>query len=148
MDKSIHRGDRRRYGPFIIDGDPVAQGRPRFTRSGRVYTPKKTEEALDNVVRVIEEYQKAFGEIDQINFPVRVVMDFVHSRPKRMRKGPQICKPSKPDIDNLQKLILDGISKSNLWTDDNIVVSINASKYYAASGETAYSVFYIFEEYE
>ena len=30
---------------FVVEGDPVGKGRPRFTRSGHVFTPQKTRAA-------------------------------------------------------------------------------------------------------
>lgn len=134
-----------RLGPFFIFGEPVAMGRPRFTRTGRVYTPKKTEEALQGVVQAIRDYEDHTMKIETISKPVHVIMDFTHSRPKRMRKGGRVIKGTKPDLDNLIKLVLDGISKSGIWTDDNIVSQVTAKKYYGSTLDKPYTVFYIFE---
>ena len=35
----------RPFVSFVVPGEPVGKGRPRFTRTGRAYTPKKTETA-------------------------------------------------------------------------------------------------------
>ena len=135
-----------RLGPFIVSGEPVALGRPRFTRSGRVYTPKKSEAALEEVVQAIRNYEESRREpIATIDKPVHLIVDFIHARPKRMRKGGRVIKNTKPDIDNCLKLILDGISRAGLWTDDNLVAQITAKKYYGETGEKPYTVFYIFE---
>lgn len=34
---------------IIIDGDPVAKGRPRFTKRGIAYTPTKTKTAEEMI---------------------------------------------------------------------------------------------------
>jgi hypothetical protein len=36
---------------FIVRMNPVAKGRPRFTKTGRAYTPKKTKEATDVIAK-------------------------------------------------------------------------------------------------
>ena len=39
---------------FRVQMDPVAKGRPRFTKNGRTYTPKKTKEAMKQIALQIE----------------------------------------------------------------------------------------------
>jgi len=127
-------------GCFQVDGDPVAMGRPRFTRSGRVYTPKKTEEAVNHIASVAGEmipYRECGDMFD-------VSIQFYHKRPKRFRKGPAVRKPTKPDIDNLIKTVLDGLNRSGIWKDDNQVVSIRANKYYCATDEAPRTLIFLY----
>ena len=127
-------------GCFQVDGDPVAMGRPRFTRNGRVYTPKKTEEAVNHIASVAAEmipYRECGDMFD-------VSIQFYHKRPKRFKKGPAVRKPTKPDIDNLIKPVLDGLNRSGIWKDDNQVVSIRANKYYCATDEAPRTLIFLY----
>ena len=46
---------------FIIDGEAVAKGRPRFTRRGHTYTPKKTADYEKHIkAELIEQQAKPF----------------------------------------------------------------------------------------
>jgi len=61
-------------------------------------------------------------------------MIFVSKRPQRLfRKKDndgRILKTTKPDIDNMVKMVLDIMTKWKVWTDDYQVVSIQAEDYY------------------
>ena len=49
-------------------------------------------------------------------------------------------KPTKPDIDNYAKFILDAITKTgNIWIDDNQVVELVQRKFYAQPQEQPYT---------
>lgn len=40
-------------------------------------------------------------------------------------------KTTKPDVDNLAKLILDAMTKSRYWKDDNQVAELSISKHWS-----------------
>lgn len=113
-------------GQFTVPGEPVAMGRPRFTRSGRVYIPKKTQDAINNIASYAAENINERG----IEEPIHMSVVFYFKRPKRMKRGPSVYKATKPDIDNCLKTVMDGINRSGIWKDDNQVVSMSADKLY------------------
>ena len=95
---------------FAVKGYPVGKGRPKFTvRAGRAtaYTPKATQAAEANVAAC---YRRAAGwhEVDPLAW-YRV--DAVFYLPDRRRS----------DVDNLIKLLLDGLN-GIAWKDDNQVM--------------------------
>lgn len=99
---------------MVIPGEPVAKQRPQCVcpHGGRahVYTPKKTKDAEE--VIGYEWYDQSGGMHAAFSGPVRVSMTFVeHSRKKK-------------DIDNLIKLVLDGL-KGLAWNDDTQVESLH-----------------------
>jgi Holliday junction resolvase RusA-like endonuclease len=100
-------------GEFTVPGEPVAMGRPRFTKSGRVYIPKKTQDAINNIASYAAENIK---ERD-IQEPIHMSVVFYFKRPKRMKRGPSVYKPTKPDIDNCLKTVMDGINRSGMSAD-------------------------------
>ncbi len=91
-----------------IPGDPVPKGRPRMTRSGRAYTPAKTQDAEDLVgwaLRAALQGPRARGL-------VRLELAFRLSHRRR-------C-----DIDNLAKLVLDA-GNLIVWEDDQQVAELS-----------------------
>lgn len=111
---------------YIIDVDPVAKERPRFTRSGRAYTPQKTKQFSKNVKKYMEMY---FTE--KLEGALHVDLTFFIKRPKTVRrKYPTV----KPDIDNFEKAIYDALNEI-LWHDDCQIVSHNVAKKYSTTPE-------------
>ena len=100
----------------------------------------------------VKQLQAAKGEewipLDGI---LRIQITFIHPRTKRLSrvKGelPQgrIWRSKKPDIDNLIKMVLDIITKSEIWVDDNRVVSLSSEDYYAGEMEEAHTLFSIYQ---
>ena len=116
---------------FVIPGQPVAMGRPRFTKSGRCFTPKKTADAIKN----ISSYASEATELRGLDTALHLGVTFVHARPKRFKKGQRFMKTTRPDVDNLIKTVKDGITNAGIWKDDSFVVSLDAYDYYAATDE-------------
>lgn len=124
-------------------------GRPRFTRTGRAYTVKSSRDYKEEQVNLL---QAAKGEnwvpLDGI-FQIKIT--FIHPRTKRLLrvKGdlPQgrIWRPKKPDLDNLLKMVLDIMTQSEIWIDDNRVCSISCEDYYAGENEEAHTLFSIYQ---
>lgn len=126
----------------IIFGPPVAMGRPRMTRTGRAYTPAKSREYMQ---LAIEQIRNNWGENEQLaNEPLRLHLVFVHKRPKRITATERVPKTTKPDIDNLIKMVMDALTKSEIWTDDNIVTEVGASDWYANEYEQPHTMYSIY----
>ena len=102
--------------PFFhltVEGAPVAKGRPRMTKTGRVYTPAKT--------RAYEERIRQLTAIEMVGrsateSPVIVHVAAVFESPPSWPKAKQLAllqggvfHAIKPDLDNLVKTALDGI---------------------------------------
>jgi len=118
-----------------IAGDPVAKGRPRVSTFGgraRMYTPKKTAAYEEWVSACAENAIVQSTDEFPLSGSLRVDITAVFKRPARLfRKkdsAARMAKPTKPDLDNVIKGILDGLNHSGLWGDDAQVVEIHASK--------------------
>lgn len=110
---------------FEVVGQPVPKSRPRVVTKGKrrfAYTPKKVKE-WENVVR--EEAHKHF-EIP-FDWPVVVSLTFFMPRPRSRRLDFWV--PTTPDLDNLEKSVLDALN-GVAYTDDRLVVAKSASKRY------------------
>ena len=123
---------------FQVMGQPVGKARPRVTRAGRVYTPKKTEQAEQDI-RAMARY--VMCDEPPIEGPVELVVTFTMdvpaswSKTKRQQAYAQQIKPAaKPDIDNLAKTVMDAIN-GVVYQDDAQVVRITATKRYRTECE-------------
>lgn len=119
---------------FIIPGEPCGKGRPRFTQTGRAYTPAKTSN-YEALVKVM--YQEAAKGARFADVPLRMRIDACYSIPAsasqkkkaQMRYG--ILRPTKkPDADNVLKIVADALNKI-AYPDDAQIVEAIIRKVYA-----------------
>lgn len=129
----------------VIPGDPVAQGRPRFSRWGTFDPPKSKayKEWVALKARMTINKTKGFVPYEK---PINVEMIAYRKIPKQWSKVKRekavvgaILPATKPDLDNYVKAVLDGLT-GVLWKDDNIIVSINAKKRYSEEPKVVLTV--------
>lgn len=112
--------------------EPVAKGRPRFTRTGHAYTPKKT---ADYEKAIKEHYQAEHGELFVGSIEIKLVfqMPVPKGYPKRVKQQIEegtIKHTKKPDVDNLAKAILDALNEV-AFTDDSHITKLTLIKRYS-----------------
>lgn len=127
---------------LMIDGTPIAKGRPRLSRYG-TYTPKKTQE--------YEEYVKAcwvakYGSIQPSERPLEMNIVFYLPIPKSYSKkqkaeilSGRLKHTKKPDIDNLIKSALDALN-GLAYADDSKIIKVAAEKQYSEKPRTELSI--------
>lgn len=118
---------------FSVYGEVVPKGRPRFTRQGRTYTPKKTHDYESEVASMAK---SAMGSSDPLETPVAVYVYVNMPVPQSYsKKRTEAClsgsiRPTKkPDLDNAIKSVLDGMN-GIVYKDDSQIVSLHATKRY------------------
>lgn len=118
---------------FIIPGKPKGKERPRLTKYGGIYTPKQTQK-YQELVGIM--YRSAGGREIDAKVPVRVHITAIYQIPSSTNKAmrelmheAKLLPVGKPDIDNVVKIVLDGLNKV-AWHDDAQVVSVLAEKEY------------------
>lgn len=117
---------------FTIKGEPRGKGRPRFTKNGRVYTPTETIQYENLVALGYRNSAKGY----KFTSPVRVTIKAFQKPPKKSKKvveamlNGRVLPTKKPDLDNIAKIILDGLNKV-AWDDDTQVVEMMVIKRYA-----------------
>lgn len=125
---------------FIIPGSPVPQGRPRFVNRGKfvtTYDPPKSKAAKKVVSEVATMAAFDAGITEPLEGPLYIDIVFSMPIPKSSKAKTGDRHIKRPDIDNLIKLVLDGIGDSRaVWRDDSQVVSINAHKMYSEKPQT------------
>jgi len=130
---------------FIVYGQPQGKARPRFTRTGRAYTPKKTADYEDEIRLMAK---AAMGITEPLETPIAAYIYISMPVPQSYsKKRSKDCldgfeRPTKkPDLDNVAKAFLDACN-GIVYKDDSQVVSLHVTKVY---GDTA-SVQVLFKE--
>lgn len=119
---------------FAVYGEPVGKARPRFnTKTRTAYTPSKTAE----YEREIAAAYRAVGKGKMYNGAVALDISAYFAIPKSTPKKKlfqflqNIFRPTKkPDIDNIMKIIMDGLN-GIAYEDDKQVVSGRIRKFYS-----------------
>lgn len=128
--------------PITIDvpGLPIPYARS-GARGAVRFTPPKQRHAMADI--------KVFASLAMagrkpLEGPLAVVFDFTWPMPaswsKRRRNAPESrWRASRPDIDNLTKLVADSLN-GIVWLDDALIVEASGSKRYADSARTLITV--------
>jgi len=122
---------------LTIPGTPVAKGRGRATKTGRVFTPKKTREAEDTLAgRAMALLAGVVGL--PLAGPLRLEATFTSVQPSSWSAKKRASMPaptSRPDVDNLLKLATDALN-GVVWVDDAQLVTIICRKVYGPAPST------------
>jgi Holliday junction resolvase RusA-like endonuclease len=121
---------------FTIYGEPVPKGRPRFSTRGKfpvAYTPEKTKNYESDVgmmakaaMGASEPLEGALEAFIYVTFPVPA--SYSKKRTEACLSGAE-KHTKKPDLDNVVKAVLDGMSDI-VFLSDSQITSIHATKVY------------------
>lgn len=124
---------------FEFDIEPVEQARPRatlFGKSIRLYDPKKVKVYKQQLGYLARQAMQERG-LNQFDGPLEVCMVFYRpvqasiSKKERALRLLGVHRPTvKPDLDNYIKSTSDALN-GILWADDNLIISLEAKKFYA-----------------
>ncbi len=141
---------------FIIPGECVPKGRPKFSTSGKfvkAYTPEKTEN-YENFVKMccvsamnengIKAFEKGKPLYVTIKIHKQTPSSVSNKKLKAMLEG-KISPTTKPDLDNCAKSILDALNKI-AFADDAQIVSLNITKIYDEEAYTYVKITHLEEE--
>ncbi|TDV39548.1 Holliday junction resolvase RusA-like endonuclease [Paraburkholderia caballeronis] len=122
---------------FVVPGNPVAKGRPKFARRGAhvtTYTPEKTER-YENLVKLAA--RDAMCSAEPYPGPIRLIVNIGVAIPASWSMKRQaaaaagdIGATKKPDADNVVKALKDAMN-GVVYVDDGQVVDLWVSKRYA-----------------
>ena len=121
---------------FIIPGPCVAKPRPRFSsKTGRVYTPNKGHKYEKLVKESYGDNPCFEDQFISIKITFKFEVPKSYSKKKQAKALAGNLRPTKADIDNYIKSVLDGLNKV-AFLDDRYICSIEATKIFAEEAET------------
>ena len=128
---------------FIVPGEVVPKQRPRFTRSGHAYTPKRTTDYETKVkAHYLTEYP--YGLAFE-NEPLEIVLNVYFKIPASFSKKKQDdllihSYPTKrPDSDNLLKSVCDALN-GVAYTDDAQIVMATVNKIWSREAKAEITI--------
>ena len=116
---------------FTVPGKPQGKGRPRASRDGHMYTPKKTREYESLIKRcyMLQHREKFEGCVMlRITALYPVPRSAKKSDREKMLRG-LILPKKKPDGDNIEKAVADALN-GVAYNDDRQIVSCTWKKEY------------------
>ena len=121
---------------FFVPGEPKAQPRPRafaFQGKARVYDAGTAEGWKSCIAVAARKHLPA----EPLTGPINLTIDYYLRRPK-CHFGKGGVKPAhaganhcqKPDLDNLDKAVMDALTQLRMWVDDSQVCHKKSAKYW------------------
>lgn len=101
----------------------------------QIYSDPEDEQATASAARVLRTVPGPFPIVDPVELRVRFVLPMRQGDIRVRTRVPEKWDPTRPDLDNLLKLLLDAATMAGWWKDDALVVRIVAEKTTAAEGE-------------
>ena len=124
----------------VVKGQP----RARATRAGgfvRMYTPDTADAMKAGLVAEAIQKMAISGWRRDYDGPVAVTITAIMARPKahflrgKLRENAPKRHAQKPDIDNIEKAVLDALTKARVWRDDAQVDWVLKRRVWAWEGE-------------
>lgn len=115
---------------FIIPGEPIAKERPRLGKNGKVYTPRKTHNFETICSLAYGNRPRLEGEKLRVEILFNFKVPKSYSKKQRNKALNDEIGPTKKDIDNCIKTVLDGLN-GRAWKDDRYIHEIIAKKQFA-----------------
>jgi len=127
---------------MFVTGEPKPQARPRFARVGnfvKTYSPKSVFFALVHNEAVLK------GPALPMLGPLSLKLQFYMPRPLALQRGKgaaRVWHESRPDLDNMEKAVMDAMTQARVWNDDGQVCEKSSAKVLAPiDGEQRPGVF-------
>jgi Holliday junction resolvase RusA-like endonuclease len=121
-----HEGDKSIK--FSIPIEPEGKKEARRNLNGQVFKHPDTRRLMKSIAAFVQSLY--FGS--PFDGPLRVRIRAFRTRPKSKRS--EIYADTKPDADNIQKLIGDAL-EGILWTNDSRIVDVRCQKLFAPKGK-------------
>jgi Holliday junction resolvase RusA-like endonuclease len=94
-------------------------------RNGHVYNPDTADAWKERIILAItQEYKPPVGGMFPKGTPVAVEMEFWMPCPKKIKTKQDEFVTTKPDLDNMEKAVLDALTTAGVWYDDAQVAKV------------------------
>jgi Holliday junction resolvase RusA-like endonuclease len=118
---------------FFVKGSPISSPRPRAGRYGVYHDPKA--DGWKGCIHFTFTMKKRLVIGFPMAGPVELNLQFLFDRPKK--DAVRFWRDAKPDLDNLEKAVMDALTEAGAWRDDAQVVRLQSIKRYALPHEEA-----------
>jgi Holliday junction resolvase RusA-like endonuclease len=131
---------------MTFDTRPVPKGSVRFDGK-RSFLPDRTRKALHDIKMLSSQYKDQLYLADRLESPTEAIftravsiwIEYAFIRPKSVNASKRPWPSVKPDIDNLTKLLLDGL-QPHILKDDCLVCEIYKKKIYCLTEYTSIKI--------
>ncbi|RME86623.1 MAG: RusA family crossover junction endodeoxyribonuclease [Planctomycetota bacterium] len=136
----ISKGDvvNRFLLSLVIPGTPVGKQRPRSGKWGVFYTPKKTKN-YEALIKMTAANKMQEQGLEILDCPVYLIIRAFYPIPeswskkkKALAESGDILPTVRPDLDNIEKAVLDGL-QGVVFKDDKQVVEVLKRKVYTST---------------
>jgi crossover junction endodeoxyribonuclease RusA len=128
---------------LYVLGIPAPQGSKRHVGNGRmIEASKKVKPWREAVHRSVQEVIGGNPNFKPFGGPLRITVTFYLPKPSTIRR---MLPTVPPDLDKLDRGLLDALTIAGVWEDDAQVVEIVSAKRYATSSRPSGAVFQIVE---
>ena len=133
---------------FTIPGKPMGKQRPKFARMGnyvKTYTPKETVNYEQWVRFCFKEACGKFMDYPYIEVDIDAYFPIPKSFSKKKRQeaiDDNIKPTTKPDLDNILKVITDALN-GVAFSDDRIITQVSMYKQYAEEPRVEVTLLYV-----
>lgn len=120
----------------IVPPTATAQQKGVFVRNGRAhfFTKRKVRDAEDFLAAMLAPHAPPEPLRGAVYFQARWCFPYRKSEPKRVTEaGREIPHTSRPDLDNLEKNLLDVLTRLRYWADDSLVFMKSTAKVWGPS---------------
>lgn len=120
---------------FTVPGPPQGKGRPRFLKTGQPYTPEKTKQYEKKIAACYKQQcgRAFFDRGIPIDLRITAYFPIAKSDSKKTHrlKIEHVIRPtSRPDTDNVYKVVADACNKLAYY-DDSQIVDSQIRKFYS-----------------
>lgn len=116
-------------GYIIITMDQIPKGTAQMKRydgrSKHYFKSARLQQTEDFYLNEL----RAYAPTAPITGAVSLSIDFDYFTPTKKKRG--TWKTTRPDVDNIAKLLIDCMTKLGFWADDSQVARLRVSKHYA-----------------
>ena len=127
----------------IVPPTATAQQKGVFVRNGRAhfFTKQKVRDAEDFLAAMLAPHAPAEPLRGPVYFQARWCFPYRKSEPKRVTNtGREVPHTSRPDLDNLEKNLLDVLTRLRYWEDDAQVFTKSTAKVWGPSPYLALAI--------
>jgi Holliday junction resolvase RusA-like endonuclease len=123
---------------ITIWGRPVPMARHRHTKEGKAYMDSKCRKELHKYTTQMMITARSQGHYSPFTkeTAINLAVVFLHALPKKEKHTEKRRKKvTRPDADNLLKMVKDAATKARIWHDDSQVTDLTVSDRYCSSLE-------------